>query len=84
MSNIMKKRCNENEESAEQRKGPWTLEEDTLLTNYIAHNGEGRWNLLAKSSGNILFLLAYKKKKFFFCFFFPFSFQQNAIHLMCA
>ncbi|CAF1974195.1 hypothetical protein Bca4012_077041 [Brassica carinata] len=51
MSNIMKKRCNENEESTEQRKGPWTLEEDTLLTNYIAHNGEGRWNLLAKSSG---------------------------------
>ncbi|KAF8107983.1 hypothetical protein N665_0116s0178 [Sinapis alba] len=51
MSNIMKKRCNENEEGAEQRKGPWTLEEDTLLTNYIAHNGEGRWNLLAKSSG---------------------------------
>ncbi|KAG2320817.1 hypothetical protein Bca52824_014030 [Brassica carinata] len=47
----MKKRCNENEEGAEQRKGPWTLEEDTLLTNYIARNGEGRWNLLAKSSG---------------------------------
>ena len=74
MSNIMKKRCNENEESTEQRKGPWTLEEDTLLTNYIAHNGEGRWNLLAKSSGNILFLFL----------FFSFSFQQNAIHLMCA
>lgn len=53
MSNIMKKRCNGNEEGAEQRKGPWTLEEDTLLTNYISHNGEGRWNLLAKSSGNI-------------------------------
>ncbi|KAF8098154.1 hypothetical protein N665_0272s0022 [Sinapis alba] len=51
MTNRMKKRCNENEESAEQRKGPWTLEEDTILTNYIAHNGEGRWNLLAKSSG---------------------------------
>lgn len=54
MSNIMKKRCG-NEEGAEQRKGPWTLEEDTLLTNYIAHNGEGRWNQLAKSSGIILF-----------------------------
>ncbi|CAN8291393.1 unnamed protein product [Cochlearia groenlandica] len=51
MSNIMKKRCDGNEDGAEQRKGPWTLEEDTLLTNYIANNGEGRWNLLAKSSG---------------------------------
>ncbi|KAL9307277.1 putative transcription factor MYB-HB-like family [Arabidopsis thaliana] len=51
MSNITKKKCNGNEEGAEQRKGPWTLEEDTLLTNYISHNGEGRWNLLAKSSG---------------------------------
>ncbi|VVA92470.1 unnamed protein product [Arabis nemorensis] len=51
MSNITKNRSNGNEEGAEQRKGPWTLEEDTLLTNYISHNGEGRWNLLAKSSG---------------------------------
>ncbi|CAH8358503.1 unnamed protein product [Eruca vesicaria subsp. sativa] len=51
MSDIMKKKCNENEEGAEQRKGPWTLEEDTLLTDYIARNGEGRWNLLAKASG---------------------------------
>lgn len=33
------------------RRGPWTLEEDTLLTNYILHNGEGRWNLVAKSAG---------------------------------
>ncbi|KAJ4916644.1 myb domain protein 116 [Raphanus sativus] len=51
MTNRMKKRCIENEEGVEQRKGPWTLEEDTILTNYIAHNGEGRWNVLAKSSG---------------------------------
>ncbi|CAH2033951.1 unnamed protein product [Thlaspi arvense] len=51
MSNILKKRCDGNEDGPEQRKGPWTLEEDTLLTNYIANNGEGRWNLLAKSSG---------------------------------
>ncbi|XP_010477945.1 PREDICTED: transcription factor MYB108-like isoform X2 [Camelina sativa] len=49
MSNTI--RYNGNDEGAEQRKGPWTLEEDTLLTNYISHNGEGRWNLLAKSSG---------------------------------
>lgn len=57
MLNIIKKRCKGNEEGAEQRKGPWTLEEDTLLTSYIAKNGEGRWNLVAKSSGNIIFLL---------------------------
>ncbi|XP_010551244.1 PREDICTED: myb-related protein 305-like [Tarenaya hassleriana] len=41
---------NETEE-AELRRGPWTLEEDTLLTNYIAHNGEGRWNMVAKCAG---------------------------------
>lgn len=66
MSNIAKKKFNGNEEGAEQRKGPWTLEEDTLLTNYISHNGEGRWNLLAKSSGNNSSLLH-----------FHFFFQQN-------
>ncbi|XP_030939291.1 transcription factor MYB62-like [Quercus robur] len=39
------------EDDSELRRGPWTLEEDTLLIHYIAHNGEGRWNLLAKRSG---------------------------------
>ncbi|XP_010264231.1 PREDICTED: transcription factor MYB108-like [Nelumbo nucifera] len=39
------------EEDAELRRGPWTVEEDTLLIHYIACHGEGRWNLLAKSSG---------------------------------
>ncbi|THU69776.1 hypothetical protein C4D60_Mb08t17970 [Musa balbisiana] len=34
----------------EVRRGPWTLEEDTLLTHYIACHGEGRWNLLARCS----------------------------------
>ncbi|CAL9148320.1 transcription factor MYB2-like [Musa acuminata AAA Group] len=33
------------------RRGPWTLEEDTLLVHYIAFHGEGRWNLLARCSG---------------------------------
>ncbi|KAH7658481.1 myb proto-oncogene protein plant protein [Dioscorea alata] len=33
------------------RRGPWTLEEDSLLVHYIALHGEGRWNLLARSSG---------------------------------
>ncbi|GAB2280048.1 hypothetical protein Dimus_014686 [Dionaea muscipula] len=33
------------------RRGPWTLEEDTLLIHSIACHGEGRWNSLAKTSG---------------------------------
>ncbi|CAH9113047.1 unnamed protein product [Cuscuta epithymum] len=36
---------------SELRKGPWTLEEDTLLINYIAEHGEGRWNVSAKCAG---------------------------------
>ncbi|CAK9167828.1 unnamed protein product [Ilex paraguariensis] len=39
------------DEDAELRRGPWTVEEDTLLIHYIACHGEGRWNLLAKRSG---------------------------------
>ena len=74
MTSRMKKRCNENEEGVEQRKGPWTLEEDTILTNYIAHNGEGRWNVLAKSSGNILVLL----------YFLVFPEKNVKLHFMCA
>ncbi|CAL0312438.1 unnamed protein product [Lupinus luteus] len=35
----------------ELRRGPWTLEEDNLLIQYIADHDEGRWNLLAKRSG---------------------------------
>ncbi|KAG8382881.1 hypothetical protein BUALT_Bualt05G0125400 [Buddleja alternifolia] len=35
----------------ELRRGPWTLEEDNLLTHYISCNGEGQWNLLAKCAG---------------------------------
>ncbi|CAL1392564.1 unnamed protein product [Linum trigynum] len=35
----------------ELRRGPWTLEEDTLLSHYIARHGEGRWNMLAKCAG---------------------------------
>lgn len=37
---------------AEVRKGPWTMEEDLILINYIANHGEGVWNSLAKSAGN--------------------------------
>lgn len=39
------------DDTNELRRGPWTVEEDTLLINYITRNGEGRWNLLAKRSG---------------------------------
>ncbi|KAL3727848.1 hypothetical protein ACJRO7_032574 [Eucalyptus globulus] len=33
------------------RRGPWTVEEDLTLVNYIANHGEGRWNSLARSAG---------------------------------
>ena len=35
------------------RKGPWTIEEDLILMNYIANHGEGVWNTLARSAGLI-------------------------------
>nr|ALT31508.1 MYB9 [Fagopyrum tataricum] len=38
-------------EDGDVRRGPWTLEEDNLLIQYITRHGEGRWNLLAKSAG---------------------------------
>ena len=37
----------------EVRKGPWTMEEDYILINYIANHGEGVWNSLARSAGTI-------------------------------
>ncbi|XP_075515145.1 MYB-like transcription factor EOBII [Primulina tabacum] len=45
-----KKPCNSQEE-VEVRKGPWTMEEDLILINYIANHGEGVWNSLARSAG---------------------------------
>ncbi|CAL1391759.1 unnamed protein product [Linum trigynum] len=44
-----KKGCSSLE--AEVRKGPWTMEEDLILINYIANHGEGVWNSLAKAAG---------------------------------
>ncbi|KAL8026030.1 hypothetical protein ABFX02_14G002400 [Erythranthe guttata] len=35
----------------EVRRGPWTVEEDLTLINYIARHGEGRWNSLARCAG---------------------------------
>ena len=39
------------EDEADLRRGPWTVEEDLLLVNYIDAHGEGRWNSLAHSAG---------------------------------
>ncbi|XP_059631987.1 transcription factor MYB108-like [Cornus florida] len=33
------------------RRGPWTVEEDFTLINYISKHGEGRWNSLARCAG---------------------------------
>ena len=33
------------------RRGPWTVEEDLVLVNYITAHGEGRWNALARCAG---------------------------------
>ncbi|KAG6527634.1 transcription factor MYB2-like [Zingiber officinale] len=39
------------EEEVGLRKGPWSVEEDLLMVNYIADHGEGQWNSLARSAG---------------------------------
>ncbi|KAK8659586.1 hypothetical protein V6N13_029785 [Hibiscus sabdariffa] len=39
------------EEDSELRRGPWTTEEDTVLTHYIDRHGAGRWDMLAKCAG---------------------------------
>ena len=35
----------------EWRKGPWTGEEDKLLSEYVCFNGEGRWSSVAQCTG---------------------------------
>ncbi|MED6151510.1 hypothetical protein PIB30_083186 [Stylosanthes scabra] len=40
-----------NDEEMNLRRGPWTVDEDLALINYIANHGEGRWNSLAHSAG---------------------------------
>jgi myb proto-oncogene protein len=49
------------EDDSELRRGPWTLEEDNLLIHYITNHGEGRWNFLAKRSGELSCLLSVVK-----------------------
>ncbi|KAL4291356.1 hypothetical protein GQ457_14G017510 [Hibiscus cannabinus] len=39
------------EDEMELRRGPWTVEEDFKLIDYIATHGEGRWNSLARCAG---------------------------------
>ncbi|KAL6010862.1 hypothetical protein ACLOJK_001304 [Asimina triloba] len=51
MSASVGKRGYREEEGADLRRGPWTIEEDNLLIHSIACHGEGRWNLLAQSAG---------------------------------
>lgn len=41
------------EEDVDLRKGPWTVEEDSVLFDYINIHGEGRWNSLAGHAGNL-------------------------------
>ena len=45
------RRRQEEEAGTELRRGPWTVEEDLTLVNYIADHGEGRWNSLARGAG---------------------------------
>lgn len=46
--------CGSDEEtSMDLRKGPWTVDEDMLLNNYINIHGEGRWNSLARCAGGL-------------------------------
>ncbi|URD90131.1 MYB family transcription factor [Musa troglodytarum] len=41
----------QSDEETDLRRGPWTVDEDLILINYIAAHGEGRWNSLARSAG---------------------------------
>ncbi|GJN35213.1 hypothetical protein PR202_gb23962 [Eleusine coracana subsp. coracana] len=41
-------------ERLELRRGPWTVDEDLALVNYITDHGEGRWNSLAQAAGTYL------------------------------
>jgi myb proto-oncogene protein len=48
---IVSKDAEAEAEAAELRRGPWTVDEDLTLINYIAEHGEGRWNALARAAG---------------------------------
>ncbi|XVF66064.1 hypothetical protein PTKIN_Ptkin10aG0004100 [Pterospermum kingtungense] len=46
-----KVQSDQDDQSMDLRRGPWTVEEDFKLINYIAIHGEGRWNSLARCAG---------------------------------
>ncbi|XP_064979673.1 transcription factor MYB2-like [Musa acuminata AAA Group] len=41
----------QSEEGMDLRRGPWTVDEDLILMNYVTTHGEGRWNSLARCAG---------------------------------
>lgn len=45
--------CRDEEDHSDLRRGPWTVEEDRTLINYIHNHGEGHWNSLARHAGMI-------------------------------
>ncbi|XP_065864234.1 transcription factor MYB62-like [Euphorbia lathyris] len=51
MSSSTSKNTSSSEDDCSLRRGPWTLNEDSLLVHYISLHGEGRWNLLSKRAG---------------------------------
>lgn len=53
----MDKKPGNNSQDVEVRKGPWTMEEDLILINYIANHGEGVWNSLARSAGTLSLII---------------------------
>lgn len=51
MEEESERKIRESEDEMGVRKGPWTVEEDTILVNYVTVHGEGRWNSVARSAG---------------------------------
>ena len=41
------------------KKGPWTPEEDKLLSEYVSLHGEGRWSSVARSAGIHIYYYCY-------------------------
>ncbi|KAL3626637.1 hypothetical protein CASFOL_030186 [Castilleja foliolosa] len=50
-ANTNQEQSEEDQLNMELRRGPWTVDEDFRLINYVAHHGEGRWNSLARCAG---------------------------------
>ena len=44
-------------------KGPWTPEEDMLLSEYVKLHGEGRWSSVSKSTGKSILLLSCERRQ---------------------